>query len=150
MMLKRAPYTMPEINMTPMIDCVFLLLIFFLVATQIKQSEAAVSVRLPQSTQELLKKIEETPAPLNINILPKAAGSKPYVILNRRLSNTELQEVLRMQAKMQHEAGGELATVRIRADREATLEQLQTVLKACQNEKILHVYIAAEKVAKIG
>lgn len=39
----------PEVTMTPLIDCVFLLLIFFLVATMSKKADKDVDIRLPES-----------------------------------------------------------------------------------------------------
>lgn len=37
----------PQMNMTPMIDCVFLLLIFFLVATRLEEHTPRIPLRLP-------------------------------------------------------------------------------------------------------
>lgn len=39
-----------EVSMSPLIDCVFLLLIFFLVTTMLKKSERRIPVQQPQST----------------------------------------------------------------------------------------------------
>lgn len=47
MKLRRAPDEKPEIQMTPMIDCVFLLLIFFMVSTTFYRQEADISFSLP-------------------------------------------------------------------------------------------------------
>ena len=55
------------INMTPLIDMVFLLLIFFLVATTIAQEERDAKVNLPQATME--KPLSAPPRQLIINIL---------------------------------------------------------------------------------
>ena len=38
-----------EVQMAPLIDCVFLLLIFFLVATKLKKVEPEVPIELPVS-----------------------------------------------------------------------------------------------------
>ena len=53
----------PEVQMTSMMDCIFLLLIFFLVSSQLKKIEKEVPVELPQAqatreikmTQDLIK-----------------------------------------------------------------------------------------------
>ena len=47
MKLRRAPEEKMEIQMTPMIDCVFLLLIFFMVSTTFYRQEADISFALP-------------------------------------------------------------------------------------------------------
>ena len=41
MLLKRVPGKKTEINIIPMVDIVFQLIIFFLVATQVKKSETS-------------------------------------------------------------------------------------------------------------
>lgn len=153
MMLKQAPANKREVDMTPMIDCVFLLLIFFLVATDIKRNENAITVQLPKSVEALLKLIEEKPpGPLVVSILPKkpgelGLGDRPYWIFNRGCNLDELKTVLQKQAEQQYRMYGEQAIVRLRADRRATLEQLQYALKACQEARIISIYIAANKVS---
>jgi len=154
MMLKRAKAKKTEMDMTPMIDCVFLLLIFFLVATQIKESQARVRLALPESTEALLDLVKKEKLPITINIVPKEPGEegiglKPYWVLGVPHSLEELRPLLRLKAQQMFEVNQEAASVRIRADRASTLRQLQMALKACQNAKILHVLIAAEKVRQV-
>ena len=47
MKLKRQDDPKAEIAMTPLIDCVFLLLVFFMVSASIQKSEADISISLP-------------------------------------------------------------------------------------------------------
>lgn len=47
MKLKQRPDPKAEIAMTPLIDCVFLLLVFFMVSASINKSEADISFSLP-------------------------------------------------------------------------------------------------------
>ena len=150
MLLKRAKSNKREIDMTPMIDCVFLLLIFFLVATQIKESETQVRLKLPKSVEALIQEIDK-PMPITVNIVAKERGEtgiglRPFWVKGRALTLEELGRVLKEVAKYQFETKGEQSTVRIRADRFSELQQLQAALKACQETKILRVFIAAEKV----
>lgn len=152
MMLKQPPSTKREVDMTPMIDCVFLLLIFFLVATDIKRTETSANVQLPKSVEALIDAIKGKPAPLVVSILPKKAGEtglgdRPYWILNKGYNLEDLKKVLHAQAEEQYNLNhGEQAIVRLRADRRATLEQLQYALKACQEARIISIYIAATKI----
>lgn len=46
----------PEVSMSPLIDCVFLLLIFFLVSTMTKVKDKDISVNLPTSTSAIKMK----------------------------------------------------------------------------------------------
>ncbi len=54
---KRQPPPPPSINMTPMIDCVFQLLIFFLVAAEVKPTEADFTTNLPAGSGPLDKTV---------------------------------------------------------------------------------------------
>lgn len=47
MKLKREPDPKAEVAMTPLIDCVFLLLVFFMVSTTFNKQEADISFSLP-------------------------------------------------------------------------------------------------------
>lgn len=39
----------PEVQLTSMMDCIFLMLIFFLVSSQLKKKEKEVALELPES-----------------------------------------------------------------------------------------------------
>ena len=65
MKLNVRPRTQPEVNLTSLIDVVFLLLIFFMVSTSfVKQSQ--ISIRLPESESAPLT--EEPPESIDIMI----------------------------------------------------------------------------------
>jgi biopolymer transport protein ExbD len=49
MILKRKRQMKAEVPMSPLIDCVFLLLIFFLVTTMLKKTEKQIPIVLPES-----------------------------------------------------------------------------------------------------
>ncbi len=50
-----------EVPLSPLIDCVFLLLIFFLVTTMIKRKEMLIPITLPDSSSAIsTKKLDET------------------------------------------------------------------------------------------
>ncbi len=55
----------PDLNLTPLIDVVFLLLIFFMVSTTFER-ESQISVELPQATDE--ERHEEPPELLEITV----------------------------------------------------------------------------------
>ena len=48
-----------EVQLTPLIDCVFLLLIFFLVSSQLKKVEKRLEVDLPRA--HVVKTYKQTP-----------------------------------------------------------------------------------------
>lgn len=56
-----------ELNMTPMIDCVFLLLIFFLVAATLKKVERQVPLALPDATSAVTTPVEKRSIVISID-----------------------------------------------------------------------------------
>jgi biopolymer transport protein ExbD len=69
----------PEVNLTPLIDVVFLLLIFFMVSTTFDR-EARLKIELPEATSE----VTEAPAEV-LEIAINAAGD--YFIDEQKLVN---------------------------------------------------------------
>ena len=55
-----------EVQLTPLIDCVFLLLIFFLVSSQLKKVEKRLDVKLP--TAHVVKSYKETPDIISVGV----------------------------------------------------------------------------------
>jgi biopolymer transport protein ExbD len=150
MRMKHLAKPMPEINMIPMIDVIMMLLIFFLVATQMKKEESAFDLQLPESVKAMINLISQDSSPVTVNIISAkyAAPNKHFVVAGAELSKDELTLALReitLRAKQRGDKGGEDTIVRIRADRDSQLEDLQTVLICCQKAEIYKVYIAAEK-----
>ena len=74
----------PEVNITPLIDIVFLLLIFFMISTTFKQ-EFEVGIELPQAESEsrLVEKI------LEISIDKQGT----YYLNGQKLVNTQFQTI---------------------------------------------------------
>jgi biopolymer transport protein ExbD len=82
-MTKQDP-SRPEVPLSPLIDCVFLLLIFFLVATTLKKIQpelplelptAAVALQVPQEQERLVISVDErggiylNASPVSLNLL---------------------------------------------------------------------------------
>ena len=133
----------PEINMIPMIDVIMMLLIFFLVATQMKKVEDGGEVTLPDSVQAAMDVLKETGL-LTVSILSRSDDGKPYNVEGATMGGEELTRLLQLGARAERDLRGQDAVVRIRADRDAQLSQVQGVLIACQKAKIVKVFIAAD------
>ena len=67
MILKRERKPLAEVPMSPLIDCVFLLLIFFLVTSMLKKSEKQVPVALPDPTVQVADRPEDDLLTLGID-----------------------------------------------------------------------------------
>ncbi|GIW91130.1 MAG: biopolymer transporter ExbD [Pirellulaceae bacterium] len=107
------------VNMTPMIDVVFQLIIFFLVSSHLAKQEVFFPLRLPlaQTGKEVA-----VPAAATINILPD--GTLLYH--SRPVTPKNLEELL-AQLRQDHRQ----PQVRIRADRDVPYRYVQPVLRAC-------------------
>src|SRR5210317_1383281 len=73
----------PEVNLTPLIDVVFLLLIFFMVSTTFEQ-QSRIQIELPEATASPEELEEES-----IEIIIDAGGR--YFIGEEQVVNTELK-----------------------------------------------------------
>jgi biopolymer transport protein ExbD len=108
-----------SMDMTPMIDVVFQLMIFFLVATRLDEAEREFPVALPTASEA--KPITSRPSELYINI--ERTGR--YFVQGRFLTVEELEGVLRQSA-----ANNPTQTVRIRGDEASQLKYLIGAINA--------------------
>ncbi len=122
-----------EINLTPLIDVVFLLLIFFMVSTTF-QREAELSIELPEASTEAQERKDE---PIEVAI---DAGGRYYVngraLLNKQPKN--LKQALK-------EAAGDRSSVLvvISADANTTHQSVVTVMDAARQLGLVRLTFAA-------
>jgi biopolymer transport protein ExbD len=122
-----------SINMTPMIDVVFQLIIFFLVTSHFARQEAHLPLPLPAA--DSAKAIPEDDQPrLVINVT--ADGT--LLFSGRSLSPEDLRQRL---AERIAELGKDVE-VRIRADRSVPYRHIEPVLLACARAGIWNVNYA--------
>jgi biopolymer transport protein ExbD len=80
MLRKRRPLGKPQINMTPMIDVVFLLLTFFVLTFKIIIPEGDFSVEMsPQGERQLVNALAD---PVEIRLMADADGVLSRIVLN--------------------------------------------------------------------
>lgn len=109
-----------SINMTPMIDVVFLLIIFFLVSSHLAKQENAVRLDLPEAGSGL---DEETEASLLVvNVLPEGQ----WQVAGRILNESQLNSAVAARAQ-RAEPGQRL---KIRTDRSVRYDRIEPVLRA--------------------
>jgi len=80
--LRETPKDEPEVNLTPLIDVVFILLIFFMVSTTF-QHESEIKIDLPEASADKVDKQEKV-----LEILIDADGH--FYIGGEQVVNTEL------------------------------------------------------------
>lgn len=127
----------PTLNLTPMIDIVFLLIIFFMVGTKFTELERKISLHVPQVSDVGAL----TPAPekrvINVYRNGQIAYDKKMVTLE------ELQQQLRVAHGQYHDLG-----VIVRGDGEGSFQNVASVLHACQQAGIAEMGISVRLARK--
>lgn len=133
---KKQDYTM-NMNMTPMIDVVFLLIIFFMIVTDLTQQELE-ELTLPKA--DMAQKDENPPERrLVVNI-----DDKGHYIVKRNDMGIVDDCVNRIRSQLaamavfgkREEDGSSSQPVLIRADRATEFKHLQKVMQLCGEEAI--------------
>ena len=131
--LRRLPRTSVGINMTPMIDVVFLLIIFFLVSSHLAQREQRIQVELPDAFSGRSDRPSETPR-VTLTLQENGRiwlGSQP-------VSVEQLAQRLRAEQR-QH---GERLELRVRCDRRLPYREVEPVLSAAAQSGLWNVSFA--------
>ena len=113
----------PEVSLTSMMDCIFLMLIFFLVSSQLKKIEKEVPIELP--TANVAKDVKATPDLITVSVDAKGelyVNSKP-------VGAAGLRSAL-MKAKTENAD----RRIRINGDIYAPFRAVVQVLDVCQQE----------------
>jgi biopolymer transport protein ExbD len=111
-----------ELNLTPLIDVVFLLLIFFMVSTTFERS-SELAIELPTSTAESVNNEEVT-----IEISVDSQGQ--FYVNGRQLVNTQLGTV---REALRQAAGNDKAVpLVVNADAKAPYQAVVTVMDAAR------------------
>jgi biopolymer transport protein ExbD len=134
MRLAKRHGTKLEINMTPMIDVTFLLLIFFMTVNQVSKAQRE-EIPLPQlkGTQDQSEEALVINVPQNGEI----------VVNSNVVTLTELMDIARSEVAG---AGGDAGRLRvlIRANRNGNCRTVNEVVAALVRQEITHVRLAVE------
>jgi len=124
------------INLTPLIDVVFLLLIFFMVSTTFEQ-QSRIQIELPEATASPEELEEES-----IEIIIDAQGR--YFIGEEQVVNTELKTLKSAISKVVGDRG--TVPVTIRADASTPHQAVITALDATSQLGLTHISLATSKI----
>lgn len=126
----------PDVNLTPLIDVVFLLLIFFMVSTTFEQ-QSRIQIELPEATADATAQEDDT-----LEILVDAQGR--YFIGDQQVINSELK-TLKTAIRKAVGNRGELP-VTIRADANTPHQAVIRVLDATSQLGLTHISLATSKI----
>ena len=138
-----------KVNMTPMIDCTFLLLVFFMIVSEMSSLNLE-AISLPYADQANRDTIPEGPM-LTVNIKKDGARSGHVRIMGRPYDKDKLAELIRKEAirsgrdiDPQHpQLRAHKLQVLVRCDRGAKYEMVQWVFDACSRSGVYRTILAA-------
>ncbi len=133
MRIKSEAEEAPEVAMAPLIDCVFLLLIFFLVASTLKKAHREVQIELPDSSAAIKTKLE-----FDTLVIELTQDGDIYLdgdAMTTRLLRKKLREAA---------VEGPNRRIRIDADRRTAFQYIVNLFDLCQFEGLKNVGVRAK------
>ena len=128
----------PELNLTPMIDIVFLLIIFFMVGTKVSEMERKIALDVPRISNT--ESLGPAPRKRVVNILQDGR-----ILLDEEEVTVE-ELVRRLQLQRQQENG---MGVIVRGDANGSFQNVASVLGACRQAGISDMGISVRTVHKL-
>ena len=125
----------PDVNLTPLIDVVFLLLIFFMVSTTFEH-QSRIQVELPEASAE-----PTTPEAESLEIIVDAQGR--YFIGDEQVVNTQLKTLKGAIAKVIGDRTD--IPVIVRADAKSPHQSVVTVLDATSQLGLTRISLATTR-----
>ena len=122
----------PRIDLTPMVDVVFLLLIFFMISTTFVESPG-ISIKLPEASSQTIDR-----EPKELKIYLSREGDIHH--LNKKISLDDFKELL-----ADHQSEAELTTVLLLADQESRHGKVVTLMDLARDAGFVKLAIATEQ-----
>jgi len=127
----------PQLNLTPLIDVVFLLLIFFMVSTTFDK-QAELSIDLPEADSQPVK-VSKT-----FNIEISIDGQGHYFVNQRRLKEDSLETLKK--AIVLTKADNKNIRVIISSDKSTPYQSFITAMDAAKQLGLEHVNLATKQI----
>ena len=136
MKVTRRPQEEATVEMTPLIDVVFLLLIFFMVSTTFIR-ETQLKIELPEASGELLEIDKDI-----IEVTVDRNGE--YAVNNRLLVNTEMRTLMRALEEMKETVGHSNRLI-ITADANVAYQAVVRAMDAAGRVGLTHISITTQQ-----
>ncbi|MCA9025535.1 MAG: biopolymer transporter ExbD [Planctomycetaceae bacterium] len=131
MPLKTHPPEEPALNLTPMIDIVMLLVIFFMVGTQFTNAERQYEIDLPSVS--IAQPLTALPDEIVVNVTREGS----FYVQQEAVTIDQLKTIL----KEAHDHYADQAVV-VRGDGAVNYQRIMDVLSLCQQVQITNVQLA--------
>ena len=122
-----------SINLTPLLDVIFNLIFFFLLATTIKQTQALIEINLPGAREASVVEEKEMPLVVSVNAEDEIYFNEELVTLE--VLETRLEEVSERKEKI----------VIVRGDSQTHHQTIVDVLDVCSRTGFTQVKLEVEK-----
>ncbi|MCA9049772.1 MAG: biopolymer transporter ExbD [Planctomycetaceae bacterium] len=157
MRVKSAESTVPEVDMTPMIDIVFQLIAFFMVISNFEQQQADERVTLPRDQLAKPPEVKRDDAfTINFGFEKDKQGEvidpTPYLFFgDEKLVVDQCAQRLKQESLFYKTIGTDLAdvTVEIRADAGVPAGEVQKLIQLCQEQGIEFQRFALKATQKV-
>src|SRR5579863_1283888 len=133
MPLKVEPLEEPYLNMTPLVDVILNLLIFFMLGTRFAEEERQVEIQVPDVSHA--QPLTAPPDDIIVNVYPDGH----LVVDQQTLTPAQLESRLE---KAQRKYADQ--SVLIRGDGKGTYQSIMDVLSICQRAGIHHYSLATQ------
>ena len=137
---------MPAITSSSLSDIVFMLLSFFMVTTQMRETENKVSVKVPEASEVVKLERKDLNSYINIGTPIRALqaqfGTEPRIQLNDSFkTTTDIRDFIAAERESKSEQDRQFMTVSIRADQDVRMGIVSDVkqeLRRCSALKIMY------------
>lgn len=127
-----------RINLTPMIDVVFQLIVFFIATSSMARTEYVQEVEVPSAREGQPQVLEAERRKITLNVLKDGA----VIVAGEKVSARQFEQMLAAEVK---DYGAENIEVLIRADREAVYAGVEPYLLACARAGVWNVGFSVKR-----
>jgi biopolymer transport protein ExbD len=127
-------------NMTPMIDVVFLLIIFFLVSSHLARQETQLELDLPDAASGQ-RSTEDEVRRVVVNVLAEEEAEGRVQVGGKSLAPDELAALIGFESRQARQKEEKLE-VRIRSDRRVPYRVIEPIMIACARAQVWNVTFA--------
>jgi len=128
------PTQRSRFNMTPLVDVVFLLMIFFMATAQFQREAKTADVKLPAARQA-----QRAAAAAQVRLTVNVVEPGWIMVRGRRRGEADLNDLI---GDVVAESNGQPVQVTIRSDREVEFGVVRPILVACARNGIWNVNFA--------
>ncbi len=122
-----------DFQMTPLIDIVFLLIVFFVVSSHLARQETQLQLDLPQASTGQRPQVDENRR-LVVNVLPDGT----LRVAGREVAPDQLRQII----DYERQTARERLEVRVRSDQEVPYGLVEPILLACARSGVWNVSFA--------